>query len=287
MSTKIYNGYIFTDYPSLYALRLRMERLRRKVQKEISKQLLLLTASKCVNLIDKIALGEYVGNKKSTILHEVKSEIEDRYKKIEEKRMRDPDYDFYFTLQILPIRGKILAMAFCERKILEKLDGISWLKPYPYWNSTEKPDNISDKEWEQRRIDWDKALGENSIPSQNGFKVEFTLPYLYYPYFPCAEKLLKLIPSFDDRLEKITRRKVIDLIVKKFVEENNGEFRGSFVFNAIDCLEKPEYEELIHKTKSEIFEKIPKEITEEMLLQEITIKEDEEPKGEENDSLWD
>lgn len=38
----------------------------------------------------------------------------------------------------------------------EALDGV---EPWPYWNVTDRPDDVSEDEWEQRRQAWDRAIG--------------------------------------------------------------------------------------------------------------------------------
>jgi len=48
---------------------------------------------------------------------------------------------------------------------------------FHYQNSTDKPDNISNKEWAYRERTWDKILKHNTTFGEDGLTFEFTPPY--------------------------------------------------------------------------------------------------------------
>ena len=48
------------------------------------------------------------------------------------------------------------------------------MKEYGYWNNTDKPDEISAKDWNKRRINWDKAL-PTGIPIMDGISIKLIL----------------------------------------------------------------------------------------------------------------
>lgn len=72
------------------------------------------------------------------------------------------------------------------------------IKDYEYWNNTDKPDEISDREWNRRGRDWDKALPGLGVPAESGIVVSnFIYPDNYLNFFTIVE---------DGRMEKAAER---------------------------------------------------------------------------------
>ena len=77
------------------------------------------------------------------------------------------DVDFDFNVSLLPLPDKTLLIPFGENVKCQKIFK-KYTQEYGYWNNCDKPDEISDEEWEQRRHDWDIVLPGVGVPKENG-----------------------------------------------------------------------------------------------------------------------
>lgn len=273
MSTKIYNGFIIKEDLSLIQLKVLIMRLRKKAQRIIRKELLDLTTIESINLIDRIAMGKEVCSEwKRPLISYVKDKIEKRYINIVKTQRRDPEYDFYFDIVILPIKNKILLMAFAERNsLLNLIRNQTWIEEYCYWNNSNEPENVTDEEWKQREVDWDEALGDNAIPDQNGFKVTLSLPFLYDRTMTVAD-ILKNMPTYKYRIDKLVKYKAINEITKIIkVEEKETDIHSTL--RAFDLIDDPKYQDIKDSIRCNLEKVLPKEITADHLLQELPKKE--------------
>lgn len=202
MSLKIYNGYIFDKEYSLQDLSLRMKHLRLIVNKEVKKQ------------IYQIVINEFSYYYNYSKLHDIdhiQKKMEDSLKLdkeilrclIEKKwslmymyimlRTKEKvsdisalqsvalvplcdkyNYDFRCSLHIYPLRKKLLAL-YIGRDNLQNLISIQpYLSDYHYQDQTDKPEKISDEEWELRKQDWEEAIGPDYIVNNHGFSANLS-----------------------------------------------------------------------------------------------------------------
>lgn len=105
-------------------------------------------------------------------------------------------YDYWLdcTMQIIPVGRKLLVLLFGNNNLQKIVKNTLPLEDYHYQNSTDKPENITTRDWNLRRITWDKALSPDYIPSNHGFNVKLTDSY--YP-FTIGEAYL----SKEDKIE--------------------------------------------------------------------------------------
>jgi hypothetical protein len=181
MSTKIYHGYRVVGNPTPYELRCRFARLRSDVWKVLNKEHLALVRALCGSLLDQIAHGEPPEGyyNKQPLIHYVLDDIERIHKEIQRTKLRDPLFDFSFELEVIPIKGKVLLMAFADRGSFFRLLGRQkWARYYGYWDNTDPDEKCSVREWKQRGKDWDEALPGVGVPSENGFSVDLGMAFL-------------------------------------------------------------------------------------------------------------
>ena len=123
------------------------------------------------------------------------------------------DLDVKSELIIFPLERKTLAFLMTSevdaiKKCFEKLPGVT---EYAYWNNTDWPDNISSRQWETRRKDWEQIVSPAVPIKTNGFVVELVseIP-LYFEETPEID-----LPSFSSRALKLAKQ----LVERDFVAE--------------------------------------------------------------------
>lgn len=104
--------------------------------------------------------------------------VQDELKESQRRCMRD---DHLLEVTILEAEGKLLCLLHNRSRYVE-----TWFRkhsgatPFPYWNNTDKPDPLSQKEWDNRGRLWDKALGNNTpLASGLGFQSHDPSSYLW------------------------------------------------------------------------------------------------------------
>lgn len=91
------------------------------------------------------------------------------------------EFDYRCELVFFPTKAGILAMYFGNDKVRYMLESTKYLKKFFYQNSTECPENISEKEWNYRLETWEKALAPDYIPINHGFQVQlFDTKHIMY-----------------------------------------------------------------------------------------------------------
>ena len=79
-------------------------------------------------------------------------------------------FDFDTSICVFPLSRKILAVPICNNeRLMNALLENENITEYGYWNNTDKPDNVSNREWNTRKSDWDKALPGIGVLRENGF----------------------------------------------------------------------------------------------------------------------
>lgn len=285
MSTKIYDGMRMTDYPSLAVLHARMAELRKKAHKVSRKLFVSAVANLATHYVDRHALGfKLFGDfEKESILSKASHDVEQRHRDVEKTSRRDPECDFSFTLEILPIKRGILLMPFTERsEFLNLLKRQEWIESYGFWDNTDPEEGVAEGDWDKREKDWDEALGYNipgqdGIPAQNGFSVTLHPMFPYWPEFPSHAEILKCVPPFGKRLHNKTFGMAWDDIGKKahkkaLKKDPKADAFQSFLGVERMLSESEEGKLLQKKWQKIVISKIPHTITEAHLKQELPVK---------------
>lgn len=80
------------------------------------------------------------------------------------------EFDFDTSICVFPLSRKILAVPiYNNERLMKALLENENITAYGYWNNTDKPNNVSNKEWNTRKKDWDKALPGIGVLRENGF----------------------------------------------------------------------------------------------------------------------
>src|SRR5690606_1689289 len=124
-------------------------------------------------LHEKILTGK-VFDKKTPWQH-----LKEIHKKAEEelsKGYRNPLWDTDYSWCFYPLKnGKILFYPYFDHnKVMEafskNIDSFG-LKSYGYWDNTDVDEDCPEEEWEQRKIDWNEAMGKDGIFCQSTFSM--------------------------------------------------------------------------------------------------------------------
>ena len=206
MSTKIYSAYKLKEEINLMQLMQINYQIKEQIISDFISRISITLAVK----VDKI-----MNNLEESAKNEKYSEaVRNTIHRIMKNECETPELALYFRLYddlssafkdisieqakmvYIPHNDDIFAMFFSsyryEKYILQN-DNFS---DYHYQNQTDQPEDISDEEWEQRKKDWDEAIGPDYIPINHGMLFTF-LDYESYD----VEK--RMIQEFDNAMEKV------------------------------------------------------------------------------------
>ncbi len=196
MSTKIYDAFRIKN-KTLESVLEDMKAFRKTAMPILKEGLAKMIAGQITRKIDSVALGYSEERSKKPFI-EVWMEVCDRVHKVKTTQRRDPEIDFMFDISVFPLDGDILGIMFCEHEPLKGL----WMsqkgiEDYHYQDSTDRPEQIPEAEWDQRREDWDKVLGWET-PAQQGFSHTIFSEFDSTPRLQ-QEEVLPYIPDFNKR----------------------------------------------------------------------------------------
>ena len=219
MSTKIYNGYKFDKDYSLRELDFKLMKLKNRIQAEATKTFFEQVLNEWMYIYDCYSFfGPEIAIKRmnkyskkeptsldwSHILYEIIFFVEKQIRESKISYRRDFNYDYQCDIHILPIKDKLLFLYYGEKDNFRKiLNEQNFIMEYHYQNQTDKPEKISNEEWEQRKKDWEEAIIDY-IPSNHGF----TFNLVNSDNFPfinseTAKEFNPTIRTFEERAKEI------------------------------------------------------------------------------------
>lgn len=78
-----------------------------------------------------------------------------REKILRQKKLRMPNVDTDFSVSLIPHNGELLGIVYTAHQTwFDEWCKQPKIQEYCYWNNTDKPDEISDEEWEAREKTW-------------------------------------------------------------------------------------------------------------------------------------
>jgi hypothetical protein len=190
MSTKIYRGFrfrshdLFDIHNVIAAWRIELAELQRRDMASV-------LAGLSLEIIDRNAVNPRRNAGKNPF-RAAREEVRTRQKEILGSGLRDPEVDFDFELSILPHEGRIYGMVFSERPHwVNRWLAKDEVEDFSYWNSTDRPDGVSEEEWGTRGGIWQRIFQANpaGTPGMAGFSAQ------------CTDRLLQ--PRLDDVLDSI------------------------------------------------------------------------------------
>lgn len=212
MSTKIWNGWLFTGRDrSLANVSRLMAELRKRVEEAAKELAAAVMASRAAFIVDYRAIGKepcvYPDNKPvkswERPLSAAHMELIESYS----KRHRDDHnpmlgkFDLDFKIVFVPAGNRLLMLTYPGYDVyLLLFKEVFPVREYHYQNQTDRPEEISAREWRRRRIAWDEAFAHESVPSVAGFTAECL--GLYGVPAPDKATIRKHLPTYRERVKK-------------------------------------------------------------------------------------
>lgn len=201
--TKIFNGYILptTSLSNLKKMCVSLRETLYDTYIDISHKKF---AEKCCNLIDQNYFGINYGN---FIEKKIDSEKNffipyvETFKRInkqqEENRGKFHDLNFEFNITFIPSKKSILALTDCNysQEYLHHWENLPNVHEYQYWDIFEKPPYVSNKEWLNRKKNWENVLGD--AINESGFNITILSNNVVFN----ASKIIEKQPSIISRLK--------------------------------------------------------------------------------------
>ncbi|KWU19194.1 hypothetical protein [Burkholderia cenocepacia] len=126
-------------------------------------------------------------------------ELMDRQNKMQQTRLRDPDVDFEikFGMYYSPRDGSYIGCVNAERsgEVMKVFLATGVATDFAYWNNTDRPDELNDRQWKKRADTWHEVLSSDALPY-----FEITVPE---PGFSSDEAIGGSLPSFEQRVTKV------------------------------------------------------------------------------------
>lgn len=215
MSTKIYNGYkLNVTWPEL------MPYLKKiKKEFEIIRQELALThmAQKLTNQIDLSLCG--FEDKKEIKLWLMPIELRDEAERAQNSASLLAGRDYSANLLVLPHEGHFLVLFYDNgcREYTAKWESLPEVSDYHYQNSTDKPEEISEPDWDSRKIAWDQVLPGSGIPSENGLTFDLLNSKNWYSL--SSKEIFNFVPPYENRVHAVVERNLRQSFEKQWLSD--------------------------------------------------------------------
>lgn len=278
MSTKIFNGFIINREVSTYELNEMMNIIR----KEVNNTYLEIIYKDFIKFIAKILDNKYcMSKRKYNIFLNKELEVEENEiickiftKKVKEsilsEELFNSDYDYSCSMTIHPLKDKILLLLFSQRNEYNKLFGewdkegeiytknkFNFIDEYNYYNNTDRPENISEKDWEAREKDWNNAIGYNA-PSEKGMIAEFINKKEIPSEIFFKDLKLGIEDIYEYRLERISKKYVNEKYSRKIEKILGDEVDFSSHIDLYNKMIKdPQYKKDIKKAEKKFRKTLP------------------------------
>lgn len=229
MSTKIYNGLILRDcsmeqaFKKLVSIKRRCVEAAEKAAASVCAREMAYSADLAANFCK---LGTREQPFKAWTLIE---KFQTAKISVLGKGVRNTEWDFTFDICLMPSGNDVLAIYYVEADLgyRETLLSVGFLD-YSYQNSTDRPDDIPEAQWELRKAAWNAALPGRTAPRDAGltytvvswddYSLVFYNPSLIHSQIPDPELRKKRVATRLTELEvcshplKVALFEIVDLV---------------------------------------------------------------------------
>lgn len=219
MSIKIYNGYIIQKNLTLMELNELMNTLRKKWQEKMLRMykklyfekfslysdLYVVNPDTCKKILEENNISLFLQKEtfSETLAVNLLWSLSDKIAKVSASGKYSP-YNLSAQLQLLPLSDKLRILSFGNSEVDDLLQDIyasMGIEEYHYQNQTDKPEKISEEEWERRYQDWKMAM-PTWIPEESGFSVKL----FSENWLPMSTKGIIETSSYEEYKKPLERR---------------------------------------------------------------------------------
>lgn len=288
MSLVIENAYKFNDEINIDINSLKgytdniCKFLRSRLDKIMNKEICTLISM----ILDLRSLDKSKEDIRKVISYKYDYEIEDDihiYKLILNLIKRDCDsnlslfntFDLRTNLFIYPVNNKVLFRISSVKNLTIRKEGdeiIDLLQKefpiisYDYWNSTDKPSDISEEEWDIRRNDWNKII-YNPFTWEINVDKDYNLSHILFNLTKIGESIRDL---YDDRIDFLVSYIIDEEIDKKLKNEDVEDDFHLIVKKHREYKKSDYFKDRREILKKDLSDKIPK-IYEKEILKKIVL----------------
>lgn len=227
MSTKIYNGYKINKRLSSVQLLSLMRELSLKMQ-EVAQDLYDKEVANLISLYldKKLAFNEEVATNELLTTYHLDNDkeivglnhllLELKNKDTKSNCILDDIFDFKCQVKLLPIEEGVLFLLYTNKNEFKEMLGCydeneietpsplyDYITPYMYYNNVDKPEHLTEEEWDCRKEEWDLALGDY----EQGFLFDLT----HTPYTYSLNNVYKHMESnYERRINRLVEKKLAD-----------------------------------------------------------------------------
>lgn len=212
MSTKIYDAYICPKFRSIDHMHNTFKKIKDRIKKEVVKRYQGKIAQDWADYQDNCIIK----NKKITSpFHEIASKASKEFQKnVNNSKDCDASYNFIFEIMIIPYRKNIYIKIFTQQTDLCNLLEEYGFKDFHYQNQTDRPEEISGREWAKRDVIWDNIFKNENTWRDIGISYNWSPSEIYDTPFS-EEDIKYLMPSFKKRARRIAKDKIWGRVYRK------------------------------------------------------------------------
>lgn len=203
MSTEIYTGFKFKG-TDIFQIHDDINVVRKEVNTKAKELASIFFAEYMTNVFDSDQAVPYAKKlSKNTKPYQVIAQhYFDKVRALEQSDQRMPDIDFSFVVNIYFHEGEIYGTVYTERQeFLDIWFEKDYVEDFAYWNNTNKPKEITKKEWQSRRDVWNFIFKNSNIPAYTGFNCKL----VKLPIIPDIDEIMEQIPAFEDRCDALSK----------------------------------------------------------------------------------
>lgn len=249
MSTKLHHGHRLAEGVDPFAFIATVRTALNPVRDRADARIL---AEKVVEIIDKAAVHGLPDDPDAPLNDMMSAPLTAAYLAYEDEqaklgktdRRHDPNrVELAIGLDQQTGRYGVLLFADCDL-LVDAFRAMPQVEEYPYWNNSDRPDEVTETEWVERREFWDRMLPGCAAPAEVMFTWSLRGPYNPGMMSLVANRsplILEELPSVDRRAHRAAQHAVTDAAARVMPEGSRSlQELTRLVFRTLDSDQYPE-----------------------------------------------
>lgn len=213
---KIYSGFIYTGKGGLKGCYDTINAMRPHINQMIDDKYHRFLADHAAELIDEPFTGSSIKHKPGCSPFRLAAAEWRERRNNNADRIRDPSVDVDCKVSLFPVGSVILGIPWMDDSLMhEWFFEQNCISEYGYWNSTDRPSNITGAEWGLRKRRWKKAASGDTFRDTG---IEMWLSRCLTPHYLMPDTLNKVMPFIASPEERAKIRAPVVAQVAKISE---------------------------------------------------------------------